>query len=358
MRRALGVGLVVFLAGCGSSREDPFGPGGSGGSSAAGGASAAGGSSAGSGGVVGQGGAGNAGSGGGTTSVPPPEPVGCVTDVSSGDHRFDCNGVVHYVTVPTACLTSLCGLVIDVHGGTMDAQMENNNTDMREIGSQHGFVVIQPSAPNNLWTAATDDPKVFAFMMEVVQAWHLDRKRLHMMGFSQGGYMSWRFVCQHSDVFASAAPAAAALQPVLAPEVPCNFTGSDAPAQELDLLYMHGTQDALVNFQNGITQRDAVIARFGLGAPEEVKKTATYRHTRYTNAKGTVFEFVDHDYVTDSAVGVPPLGVAIRGHCYPGSTDLVPSVPGQLMAFGCKTPPSEFHWGKMAVEFFIAHPKR
>ncbi|GIS33212.1 MAG: hypothetical protein Ct9H90mP4_11260 [Gammaproteobacteria bacterium] len=33
-------------------------------------------------------------------------------------------------------------------------------------------------------------------------------ERIHITGFSQGGYMSWRFICKYSDVLASAGPLA------------------------------------------------------------------------------------------------------------------------------------------------------
>jgi len=56
-------------------------------------------------------------------------------------------------------------------------------------------------------------------------------------------------------------------------------------------------------------------------------------------------------------VGLPPFGVAIKGHCYPGSKDYTPSVPGQLMGFGCNGE-NAFHWGEVALRFFRAHPRR
>jgi hypothetical protein len=122
---------------------------------------------------------------------------------------------------------------------------------------------------------------------------------------------------------------------------------------------MHGRQDALVNFSNALTQRDAVVTRFGLSAGRPVSSSAAHTWTRYEGPSGVRFEFIEHDYVTDAAVGVPPLGVALVGHCYPGSRDLVASVPRQLMAFGCKTPsPSASTWGRAAIEFFIEHPQR
>jgi hypothetical protein len=107
-----------------------------------------------------------------------------------------------------------------------------------------------------------------------------------------------------------------------------------------------------------VAKRDAVIAAFALGPGQPVGGDSTYRHTRYTNDKGTIFEFIDHDYVSKSSFPAdPPLGIAIQGHCYPGSKDLTPTEPGQLMAFGCE-PPTSFTWGETVLAFFMAHERR
>lgn len=286
----------------------------------------------------------------------PPEPVGCVTEVTAGEHVFNCEDLVHVVSVPAPCLEHACGLVLDIHGGTMSANMEDNNTGARKFGAERDFIVLQPNAVGGVWRPNLDDPKVFAFAQSVVQAFHVNEKRIHAMGFSQGGYMSWRFVCAHSDWLASAAPAAAAGPVALIMEVGCTFSGTDKPAQEIPLLYMHGTKDALVNFQNGVALRDAVRTEWGMDAEEDLASSAAHRWVRYTNERGNLFEFIQHDYSTDSAVGIPPLGVAIVGHCYPGSGDLAASEPFQLMAFACKDD-AAFTWGEAALDFFVAHPK-
>jgi dienelactone hydrolase len=290
-------------------------------------------------------------------SVPPPEAQGCISDVSPGERTISCSGLDFVLSVPDACIAEQCGLIIDVHGGTMSAAMENKNTNMRALGRDHGYVVIQPNANLGLFDPSSDDTVVFEFANLAADVFHLDRKRIHMMGFSQGGYMTWRFICAHTDWLASAAPAAAAGAANISDEVGCNFTGTDEPKGELDILYMHGHKDALVDFANAMVLRDAVIAVYDAKKHEVVASDASFTRTRYTSAHGARFEFIEHDYASDSAVGVPPLGVAIEGHCYPGSTDHDITEDGQLMAFGC-VQPNAFSWGEEALHFFQAHPQR
>lgn len=289
--------------------------------------------------------------------VPAPVASDCVKDVSAGQHELNCQDLGHLYYVPAQCLSQRCGLVIDVHGGTMSARMEEKNTRMTTLGERYGYVVLQPNANLGLFDASVDDDKVFALAKELLSVFHLDEERVHMTGFSQGGYMTWRFLCKHGDFLASAAPASAAGEANISLEVDCSFTGQDVPSVERDVLYMHGTQDALVDFKNAQKKRDDVIATLGLTKSADLSSDPKYRRTRYQNAKGTVFEFIEHDYTSPSAFPAqPPLGIAIVGHCYPGSTDLEVSEDGQLMAFGC-TPPTAFNWGEQVMEFFRAHPR-
>jgi pimeloyl-ACP methyl ester carboxylesterase len=266
---------------------------------------------------------------------------GCLDALGPGDHVYTCDGLRYDVRVPKSCATG-CGMVLDVHGATMNAKMEDANTNMRAIGEREGYVVVQPNAagtpPNALWNPPVDYPKVWAFVEAATKAFATDPKRLHMLGFSQGGRMTFTFACQHSDRIASAAPAG---------EIGCTQQELAAMPRKLPLFQMHGTQDALVSFTTfAVPQRDAIIAAWGLGSPVSVSSDAQHQWTRYTNGSGATFEFLQHDYVC------PPL--VLRGHCYPGSTD-PGTEPGQVFSFAC-TGPNAFTWGEAAMKLFQAHP--
>lgn len=267
---------------------------------------------------------------------------GCITDTSVGPHTVVCDGITYTVSVPPACAKG-CGLVLDVHGATMDATMEDANTAMRALGAQYGFVVVQPNAnpapPQSSWNPVADDPKVFAFLQSARIAWTIDPKRVHMTGFSQGGMMTFRFLCKHADVFASMAPAAG---------TGCTFGVNDAPSQEVPLLYMHGTKDALIYFNvNAIPQRNQVVTGWAMGAGQPIAGDTNFQRTRYLSAGGTPFEFLQHDYAAATPV--------ISGHCYPGSAD-PGGAKGQLFSFACAGT-SAFTWGVEVMKFFVAHPK-
>ncbi len=347
-----GIGAAAGAAGTmAGSGGLPGGAGGHAGTAATGGSSGSGGAGGtlATGGAAGAGGiAGAAGAGG---APPAQAPVGCVTTVVTGHHVFPCGGLSFDVEVPTQCAGASCGVVLDVHGGSMSAAQEDNNTRMRELGRLHGYVVIQPNAMGGMYREGVDDVALHQFLLDAMASFAIDEKRVHVTGFSQGGFMTWRFICNHAALIASAAPGAAGVGGAFEGNG-CAFAGAQMPQAPMAILHLQGRRDALVKYERGLAQRDAVISGWGMGSPTVVAGDATFTRTRWVNTQGAVYEFLDHDYSTDAGF----LGIFLGGHCYPGSMDHSPSEPGQLMGYGCKGANS-FHWGNDVMQFFIANPK-
>lgn len=285
--------------------------------------------------------------------APPATPLACIESAHAGTTEIDCGGIRYDVSVPQACVAGGCGLVLDVHGLSMNARIEDANTRMRALGDKHGYVVIQPTAPPApadrgldlpsqwpVWLPDRDDARVFAFLEHALDRLKIDRKRVHMTGFSLGAMMTWRFLCAHADTFASVAPAAGA--------VGCAFDGNHTPSREVPILYVHGHHDTLVPFYTVRERRAALVSKWNMHEEEHVALDARATRTRFANAAGTVFELIEHDYVSKWKMD-------LAGHCLPGSTD-----PGnakdQRMGFGCE-PPNALIWGDSVMEFFRAHPR-
>jgi len=280
----------------------------------------------------------------------------CIPAPEPGEMQVECEGLVFDVSLPEQCPRGGCGLVVDVHGLTMNAAMEDANTNMRELGRERGYVVVQPNAdgePPLTSIEPADDDTIRDFVAAIVAVWDLDRDRVHFTGFSQGGYMTWRMLCDQSGLFASVAPAAAAAGEGCADQFdaligPLGCLLGEAGYEEgVDILYMHGTKDVMVPFRCAENQRADVLATLGMGAAEIVSSGPAHRWSRYRNAAGTVFELIDHDF----EVANPLLG----GHCFPGSRDRG-GLEGQLFPFACDgTQP--FSWGEAVMDFFVAHPR-
>jgi poly(3-hydroxybutyrate) depolymerase len=217
-----------------------------------------------------------------------------------------------------------------------------------------------------------EDSRVMDILTQVNDIFHADNNRIHMTGFSEGGFMTWRWFCAHPDLLASVAAGAAAWNcgdlanaGLTAPEVGCELTGASVPAHNIPVLYMQGMKDGLVDpdCADSWVRKNAFTAlKVGPGmtiAGDPNCQSAPYVRTRYLDPAGVPFEYIQHQYATDSSF----LGVDIVGHCYPGSTDLMVTPPeqtviqpDQLMAFGCKDH-CDFNWGEEVIRFFMAHPK-
>lgn len=271
---------------------------------------------------------------------------GCFTDVSAGHHVFPCDGIRYDVEISAACAMGGCGLIFDVHGATMDADSEDLNTNLRALGSAAGYVVVQPTGPSTAigpqWTPAIDDPKVFAFLELTERVMRIDPRRVHFTGFSQGGFMAWRMLCDHAEVFGSVAPAAAC--GALFPH--CPFTATARPAEEIPVLYVHGSRDNIVAGCSGL-MRDTVVTGWSMTPAGTVSSDADYTWSRYASATGNVFEFIDHSYVGRSVI--------LGGHCLPGSPD-ISATTFSTSGYGCDHT-SPVTWGVAVLAFFQAHPQ-
>lgn len=286
----------------------------------------------------------------------------CFPSVGAGHHTYACNGISFDVEVPAGCAGGGCGLILDVHGLTMSAAMEDANSGLRARGGAAGFVVVQPSAnpapPQASWSES-DEPKIYDFLTRAIAVYAIDPDRVHMTGFSQGGFMTWRFLCAHADLFASVAPAAAASScPVVgnpSGAAACSFTGAEVPSRKVPILYMHGRADQnYIPFACAQPQVTAIVNTWALAANGVVDSGPSHTRTRWSDATGTVLELLVHDY--SSSAQVPFVSASrLQGHCFPGSTD-PGNQPGQLFSFRCQQP-AAFVWGAEVVEFFVAHPR-
>ena len=151
--------------------------------------------------------------------------------------------------------------------------------------------------------------------------------------------MTWRFVCNHADLIASAAPIGAGASyddEAFPPGVSCDFDGISQPAREVAILYVHGTTDSDVPFDTATQQRDLVISAWELGDVDLLADEDDYRWSRWTSQQGTAFEFLEHDWS----------GGFLGGHCYPGAAAMV----------GCGTD-TPVNYGEAALAFYMEHPQ-
>jgi poly(3-hydroxybutyrate) depolymerase len=280
-----------------------------------------------------------------------PVPSGCVTDVSTGDHAFTCNGLAVDVRVPAACQAPGCGLILVLHGDTGSGLLMDGHVKMRELGAQNGYVVLAPTGPlwqgvgpGSTWSSA-NDAQLVAMTNTFADVFRVDRKKIHVTGFSRGSFVTWRLLCDHADLFASAAPSGGGYGNGFG-EVTC-FQNSRAPSRKLPILFLMGQTDTSVGYSTLVGIRNGAINNYGATGPTVIASDADYTHDRWASSD-SVIETFDHAYET---VSDGPFASA-NGHCIPGSTT-DPYAP--QYAIPCELP-NAFVWGAEVMKFFLAHP--
>ena len=167
-----------------------------------------------------------------------------------------------------------------------------------------------------------------------------DATKTHVTGFSRGGYVTWRLMCEHADRFASVAPGAAGSAPggdcMGTDEVSCPFDASvpgGMPSRPVPVLFLIGRTDAPVPYSCAARLRDQAVAGWSLGAAQVLSGDDRQTLTRWAATQGSgLLETWEHDYQT--VPDGPRVLVQVGGSPFDcaglGSTD--------LMRMACKRP--------------------
>lgn len=290
----------------------------------------------------------------------------CINDVAASvRHEFQCDGLEFKVLLTQECIDKPCGLIFDSHGWLSNADEQEGRSNLANAATDKGgYIVVQPgelSEPPS-WDGSIHYDIVFDFMQQAMDAFDVNRDRVHFTGFSQGGWMTWSFICEHSDIIASAAP-------IAAPGGDC-FLDGEGPARKVPIFLISGTEDVLISYYSsegvwsiadtlvgvmydyGMVTKDFSTYDFSSTGDVVVDESGrindatdsvvfgivdgsqdgSFLWTRYTDTNGTVFEHLRH----------------ANNHVYPDNPDslIFPEDPSVW-----------FSVGEAILEFFIQNPK-
>src|SRR5262245_19827454 len=74
-----------------------------------------------------------------------PPAAGCVGAAVEGDRTLTCNGLRVDARIPSQCVRSACGLILELHGDTGTGLLEDAHVRLRELGVRDGYIVIAPT---------------------------------------------------------------------------------------------------------------------------------------------------------------------------------------------------------------------
>lgn len=150
-------------------------------------------------------------------------------------------------------------LVLALHGYGDNGPAFESWIHIQPLAESRGFIYCYPSGTSNslpfsFWNATdaccnffgskVDDLAFLRSLIEEVDRVHgVDRKRIHLFGYSNGGFMSYRMACAQSDLIASIASLAGT-----------TFKNSAdcQPSEPVSILHIHGTADIVVLYNGGL----------------------------------------------------------------------------------------------------------
>lgn len=248
-------------------------------------------------------------------------------------------------------------LVLAFHGYGGNADQMRAQTGFDAEADSRGFIVAYVQGTGlaqkgfnagdccgaPAWTSSKTDDVGLAreIVKKVTTDYCVDPRRVHNAGFSNGGFMSYRLVCEAADLFASVASVSGVLG--VAPEE-CK------PARPVPLIHIHGTNDKTVSYEGG-------GAAGGLGSLVGIKfrsvadSIGNFRSAWACGATAKEIASAAADTKCEEWSGcqgetkLELCTVDAGGHQWPG---------GKPTPVGGKT--SEFTATKAILDFFDAHP--
>ena len=256
-------------------------------------------------------------------------------------------------------------LVVVLHGAFDTAEGMEKTSGFSRLADRERFIVLYPNGMGILgflqhWNAGhccgkaaddrLDDVGFVAATIEDVSArLNVDRDRVYMVGFSNGGMLAYRFAAERGDLLAAVAPMAASIGGKPSGKDP-EWRIPD-PVRRLPILVVHGLSDNVVPHAGGSPARGGSRTYWSV---EESVKFWVARNG--CSPRGTDRSLQDGAVLRTSWAGcndnadVSLLLIRDWGHVWPGKHFTAALPEGD--------PLRDFDAPEILWDFFRSHPRR
>jgi polyhydroxybutyrate depolymerase len=204
------------------------------------------------------------------TTLPRDHIVGQKTYKNTVDLRINGFRRTYLVHVPPGYPSETpLPLVVVIHGAFDTADDMERKSGFSQIADREGFIVLYPNGMGILgflqhWNAGhccgkaadeqLDDVGFVATTIEdVCTRLKVDRDRIYMVGFSNGGMLAYRFAAERGNLLAAVAPVAASIGGSPSKKVP--EWRIPEPVGRIPVIAFHGLSDDSVPFTGGVSPR-------------------------------------------------------------------------------------------------------
>ena len=193
-------------------------------------------------------------------------------------------------------------------------------------------------------TGVADSSYVRDLIEEIAGVADVDRRRVYIVGHSNGGFMAYRVACEHADLVAAIVSLAGAT---------FAQAGDCRPTEAVAVLEIHGTADDVILFEGGelsdIVGLDRPSPKYP-GAEETVEIWAAYDGCS-ADLEDTG-RTVDVDAHLEGPDGPRESTIRASTACDAGGHAELWTIPG-----GGHAPDVSQSFAESVVEFLLAHPK-
>lgn len=240
-------------------------------------------------------------------------------------------------------------LIVLLHGYGASGAIQEAYMRFGPIQDQYGYAFCAPDGTTNgvgqrFWNATdaccnfqgsnVDDSAYLRTLIESIEAAvEIDARSIHLVGHSNGGFMSYRMACEHSDKIASIASLAGATF-----QDPADCTGMGP----VHVLQIHGTADGTIGYNGG-----SILGNSYPGALESAQMWAL------RNGCGLAIDVESQALNLDSSLtGRETSRTRFIGDCVIGGTVELWTING-----GGHTPSLSQVFSRRVVEHLLARPK-